>query len=212
MEKKRHLGLKISFCFSIIIVLATVILMKLALYKDKIENYDAKPSSKCIMRLVSSAALNKETVISVQELKSLLTALSEQTFYISSINNDGIFQVIIPATCYGLNVDFKSDVQVHLTDGNFKLSFSNAKIGKLPISVAMVKNFLGKYGGDNIKIIENEIFMPASWKFKICNHQVDVRVSEFQVKDDSATIKITGSLENLMSIIKEVTASYCCNL
>lgn len=186
--------------------------MRLALYKEKTEYYNVKPSGACVTRLISSAALNKETVLSIQELNSLLVSLSKQNFHISSTNNDNTLQVIFPTIYHGFNVNVKSDVQVYLINENFKLSLSNTKIGKLPIPAGIAAGFLKTHGDDDIKIIKDEIFIPASTELDIYGHKVKVKINKLQIKNDSVTIKITGGLENLMSIIKEVTAFHCCNL
>ena len=201
-----------------------LICISLAFKDDNTDKYNAEPDIAPAQQIVVNAVTGKQSVISEDELNSILAYFIEQADEKKRFEEGKkLLAVYIdlkedePCRCYfqmeymdrelGLSAD--ANIKLNSEKSSIKLVLSNAKIGRLQISQGLLKYFLKQTKldevSDSITIDDDIIKLPADYTFEIpaIGSEATLEIEKLEIYDDEIQIETNSLLSNALDGIKD---------
>lgn len=186
--KKKMMWIFSSIC---VIILCVCIFLYLISAPYELHSNDNRHVS--IEKIAISVLLDKDVLLSDEELESLIVQVLPvewNNFSLRSDLDEEKFHLCISVPHNKKNFFVSVDILPEISQNNIILKLSNAHIGRLPVPV----NFILKQIQD-IKVSGDSIVVPNEWCFSIHGICTQVHVKKFQkVSDCGAKVRFQANI------------------
>lgn len=221
VQKKKKGGFFKKLLFTLLIlvlVLAAVggVLFYFAVQDENAGKYSAEPSTALLTDCVVAAVTGTETEITQEELNGFMAYLLEKNgdqgnsgatvngFYFDLREIPGSAKIYVPVTYHGIALGLNGKVDLSLDDENHLLAitFSDTKIGKLPVSSKLVVQELAKDLPEQTGVKDCTLFVDSVLKFTVDGQETQLNIDQLTMENGAITVKTSGVAKAIEEFVR----------